>query len=286
MRTRSFVFRLSLLAVAVFGPASAHGAVDLFFNGFETDTYGWFGANRVPSGTNGIASSTGSYHATYGTAPNYTTFGATTTPNGYNFGVGNGAAVAFQEYWTSIDIYLDVDAGWSNDTRFDFTSAINNSSGGHRRDFAFNAGFYSDNFGPGAGTNRFVISASNNTGRSNSYPKNPDRDPIAIDTTGWYTFEHHFYENNLGRLAVDLSIYDSYSSLLHSWTLSDPSDLIGLIGGNRYGWFPQNEFSVLAFDNSRLSINPVPEAGSLFAWSVLGLAAGGSCWLRRRTKSS
>lgn len=36
------------------------------------------------------------------------------------------------------------------------------------------------------------------------------------------------------------------------WILSDPADVIGItIGGNRYGWFANNEFAPdLAFDNS------------------------------------
>ena len=38
-----------------------------------------------------------------------------------------------------------------------------------------------------------------------------------------------------------------------TWTLSDPSDVIGsTVGGNRYGWFVTNEFPFLAFDNSAL----------------------------------
>lgn len=161
----------------------------LYSNGFETDTAGWLAnTSRVGSGTGGVVSADGSFHAEV-------TAGAFTRWGGYNFGAGDAVATAFQEYWTTLDIYLDVDAGLGNDRRFDFTSAINNAAGSHLRDFAFNVGFYDDDGGPGANTDRFVISASNNTGRSNSFPKNPGRDPIAIDTTGWYTFQHHFYDN-------------------------------------------------------------------------------------------
>jgi hypothetical protein len=36
-----------------------------------------------------------------------------------------------------------------------------------------------------------------------------------------------------------------------AWVRSDPSDIIGTtVGGNRYGWFVQNEFDGLAIDNS------------------------------------
>ena len=34
-----------------------------FFQGFETDTNGWFGATRVTSGTHGVPSKTGAFHA-------------------------------------------------------------------------------------------------------------------------------------------------------------------------------------------------------------------------------
>jgi len=40
---------------------------------------------------------------------------------------------------------------------------------------------------------------------------------------------------------------------LFTWTLSDSSDIIGqTVGGNRYGWFAQDEFPYLAFDTSIL----------------------------------
>lgn len=168
----------------------------------------------------------------------------------------------------------------TNDTRFDFTSAINNPLGDHLRDFAFNAGFYNDATGPGAGTDRFVISASNNTGRSNSYPKNPGRDPFVIDTTGWYTFTHDFFDNG-GLLGVTLSIFDSSNNLLHSWLLG--GDPIGNVGGNRYGWFAQNELSVLAIDNSTMELTaavPLPAALPLLGSGIgfVGLVG----WIRRR----
>jgi hypothetical protein len=162
---------------------------------------------------------------------------------------------AFREYRTAVSIYLNVGGGWANNTRFDFDSAINNSGGTHRRDFIFNGGFYNDATGPGANTNRFVISASTNSQPSSAFAKNPANDPIAISTSGWYTFEHHFY-NNSGVLAVDLLIRDSLGALVKKWTLSDPSDLIANIGGNRYGWFDFNQFSNLAFDDAELTFFP------------------------------
>ena len=265
------------LGLAIAGTASPAAALVLYANGFEVDTAGWtafspgFHPTRVASGTNGITSASGSFHAVSsptGSAGNW---------GGYNFGAG-AAPTAFQAYRTSIDIYLDTGGGWTNDSRFDFDSAINTAAGGHRRDFIFNGGFYDslDLTGPGAGTNRFVISASPNSQPGSAFAKNPARDPIAIGSSGWYTFEHEFY-NNGGVLAVDMTIYDASDAIVHSWTLSDGTDLINLIGGNRYGWFSYNQFSVLAFDNASLE---VPEPGTLALFS-LGLAGIGLVRRRR-----
>lgn len=262
-----------------------------FFNGFETDIAGWdafgsgFHPTRVASGTNGIISASGNWHAessASGSAGNW---------GGYNFG-NAGPPYTFQEYYTSVDIFLDVNAGWANDTRSNFSSAINNSSGNHLRDFVFNFGFYNDDSGAGAGTNRFVFSASPNAGRTNSYPKNPGRDPISIATSGWYTLQHHFYDD-AGVLAVDMSIFNTSNDLIHKWTLSDPSDLISGVGGNRYGWFASNEFNLLAFDNSLLNLGsppspgpgaPVPEPASMAIFG-LGLAGMAAARWRKRNKS-
>jgi len=260
---------ITILTIII-GTASAD-----YFNGFETDLTGWqvfggsYNPNRVASGSNGITSKTGNFHAEAAT-------------NGFpatNWGAYS-SVFPTTGYVTSLDIYLNVDGGFANDKRFDFTSAINNASGSHRRDFAFNGGFYNDeNL-----DNRFVFTASNNTGRSGAYPKDPGRNPIAITQTGWYTFQHTFY-NNGGVLAVDLKIIDSSNTIKGSWTLSNTLDLIGTgatsgawnepvqVGGNRYGWFAANELPVLAFDNATLV---VPEPATM---SILAL---GGLLLRRK----
>lgn len=220
----------------------------VFFQSFETDTTGWSGATRVMTGTHGVPSKIGAFHAEdlNGNANTYTFWGGasqTFPPGGYT---------------TSIDIYLDISApymngtGYANDTRFDWSSAIGTPQCGHRRDFVFNAGFYTDTDATGTGP-RFVISASNNAGRGSSFPKNPGRMPCTITVEGWYTFEHRFRDNGFGVLAVDMTIRNAAGVPVCMWTLSDPSDIIGdTVGGNQYGWIARNEFPALAFDTSVL----------------------------------
>jgi len=250
--------------------AGALSAAPFYFNGFEVDASGWqafggaFNATRVSSGTNGVTSATGLFHGE----------GTTTAGNwgGYNFGAGNAAATVFQQYLTSVDVYLNLAATTSNDVRFDFSSAINNSSGTHLRDFVFNFGFYNsaDIAGPGAGTDRFIVSAGNNSGRANSFPKNPAGDPFAISQTGWYTLQNRFYDNG-GVLNVDFIIRDAANAILRTWTLG--TDPIATVGGNRYGWFVNNEFARVSIDNSFLeTAAAVPEPSSI---ALLG--AGMAC---------
>ena len=241
-RSRTVLMTAGLIFVA------AGLGLAAYFQGFEVDTFDWTGATRVPTSTRGVPSKTGVFHAE---DQNFS--GSTFTRwGGYSKTFPTGG------YTTSIDIYLDVTApymngtGYSNDTRFDWSSAINDTACAHRRDFVFNAGFYTDTDLTGSGP-RFVISASNNATRSGANPKNPGRTPFTISVEGWYTFEHRFRDNGFGVLAVDLTIKNAAGVPLMTWTLSDPSDVIGsTVGGNRYGWFVINEFPYLAFDNSAL----------------------------------
>ena len=269
-RTGRVAWAALALGVAAMLPGEAE-AGQVFSQGFETDTSGWSvpTTTRVSSGTDGVTSATGNFHAQVTT--DYTDWG------GYSSVFPAGG------YTTSLSIYLDLNQT-SNDIRFDWTSAINNSSGGFLRDFVFNGGFYNDNDSTGSGA-RFVFSASNNAGRANSYPKNPARDPFAITQTGWYDFQHTFYDNS-GVLAVDLSIIDHTSgSVLKTWTLSNSSDLIAGVGGNRYGWFPNNEFGTLAIDNATLTtLQAVPEPSTLAMGGVAVLLSLGGAWRHRRRK--
>lgn len=243
-------------AVAGRVAAGSHLAT-IYANGFETATAnsdsfgGVFSAKRVASGTHGIPSASGNFHAENSRCGSAFRWG------GYNFGAGNMVPTRFREYTTSVAIYLDVDGGWANDTRFDFDSAINCAAGSYLRDFIFNVGFYHDSDGsPGSGSARFVISASTKSQPDEADSKNPGRAPIAISTTGWYTFEHHFFDH-AGLLVVDMSISGATGSLLKTWKIRTANRTTG-VGGNSYGWFNFNQFPTLAFDNLALRAHPTP----------------------------
>lgn len=222
--------RSGLLAAAfTIASSSSAWAVDYTAtNGFEFDAGGWTSATRVASGTDGIGSAAGGFHAKLA-AGSFTRWG------GYKSVFPAGG------FTTSVRFYLNPAGGWANDTRFSFTSAVSNISGAHLRDFGFNAGFYNDAVGPGAGTNRILVNVSNGVGRGNSNPRDAS---VIISSAGWYTFEHSFQDNGSGVLAVTLTVRDSSNAVVGTpTTLSTPADVIGtVVGGNRYGWLQTNEF--------------------------------------------
>lgn len=247
-RTRALrvVLAGALMTVMAVAPVAA-ATPQPFFQGFETDTAGWDGATRVMTGMLGVPSHSGSWHAQ---APlGSSTF---TRWGGYTNEFPDGG------YTTAVWVYLDMSTT-VNDTRFDWSSAVSTPADPpqHRRDFVFNGGFYNDSDVTGSGP-RFVFTGSNNAGRDSSFPKNPARDPLTITATGWYEFRHVFSDNG-GVLSVDLQILSSSGAVLNTWTLSDPTDIIGsTVGGNRYGWFVIHEFAVFAFDDSRLDVRVGP----------------------------
>lgn len=212
-----------------------------YSQGFEVDGI-WAApadsiVTRVASGTNGITSNSGGFHGEATT--NYTRWG------GYN------SVFPSMGYTTSVDVYLDTSGGFPNDTRFAFSSAINDTTGAHRRDFVFSCGFYNDSVSYGTG-NRFVCSGSFN---SPGNPRDVNRGPVIVTTTsGWFSLQHQFYDSGAGVLAVKMSVINSLGTTVGTWTLSDPLDVIGsTVGGNRYGWFSHNAFPFLAIDNSKRS---------------------------------
>jgi len=150
-------------------------------------------------------------------------------------------------YKTQLDIFLDVTWATSHpDARFDWSSAINDPSGSFRRDFVFNAGTDPQ------GLPDFVVSAGNNANRCGAFPSDPGHMPIHITESGWYSFEHSFNGTQGGALSVTMTVTQKSTGIvMGTWIRSDPSDVVGVtVGGNRYGWFVQNEIPDLAIDNS------------------------------------
>jgi hypothetical protein len=248
-------------ALTVASLAVADAPPGPYFNGFEQNTSGWFnysGAtiSREQSGytnsggyADGIPSADGNYHARLGLDPSPDTCASGGGPQPVYYGPytnwgGYSAIFPPGGYRTRVDIYLDVTWGATHfDRRFDWSSAISNASGGFRRDFVFNGG---------TEPTGFVISGSNNGTRCGAFPSNPGRTPVHIMVSGWYTFEHAFIGVAGGPLTVAMRVINKATNVtVGTWLLTDPSDIIGAtVGGNRYGWFVQNEIDDLAIDNS------------------------------------
>ncbi len=251
-KTQKFIIGAAALAFAAALALSTGGAnaVAFYSNGFEVDTSGWFSnggtITRVASGANGVPSADGSFHAE---VTDMTDFGGVFTRWG-----GYESTFPTNGYVTQVDVYVNMSENTTigTDKRFDFSSAINNPTGSHRRDFIFHLGT------DPLATGQWKASVSNN---APGWPSNPGRSPETITDTGWYTLKSTFEDNGGGVLAVDMDVIKkSDSSVVGSWTLSDPSDIIGTtVGGNRYGWFVTSDFIFLAIDNSqKMNIPPTP----------------------------
>jgi hypothetical protein len=257
---------------------SAAFAATLFFQGFETDTSGWFDDSNAPPDSglitrepsfytngggyaNGIPSAAGGFHARVSSSDCVNDFGPGTDCYGpFTLWGTNGAGSVFPSggYVTELAIYLDV--AWATthpDVRFDWLSSINDNTGSFLRDFAFNVGTQP------SGAAGFYINAATNSTRGSSYPENtcpspsaaPNicRTPAFITTSGWYTFRHTFHDDGSGNLAVDFTILDKDGNLVPgaSWTIYS-GDRTSSVGGTAYGWFPNEEIPDLAIDNSLL----------------------------------
>lgn len=248
---------LSLLSL----PATA---TPVWSQGFETDTSGWEDssttwhgtATRVASGTGGIASSSGGFHAIFDQLG-----GASVTGPFSRFDM-------YRDTWpgpflASIDVYLDTT--WAAGSGFDFSVAASGTDNLHQRDFIFHVT-------QDTSSGQLLVGASNNT----NFDPREDLETInhaVVASSGWYTFEHEFYDN-MGVLAVDLVLRDAIGTELFRETRSDPTDTIPAeVGGNRYAWFTNIDItSGIAVDNHSLTIADVPEPASL-ALATFGLLA-------------
>lgn len=199
--------------------------ISRFEQDFESNTANWFGSvTRVTSDPSGANSGT-AYAAVDAGA--YTRFGS------YSSEFAGG-------YTTSIAIYID--PAWVDGTGFEYSvasstqhSELPSGGGGHRRDFVFSVVKDADG--------NVYVNGSNNAG--SAPPTNLGSNPTsgAITTAGWYVFEHTFRDNGDGTLAVDMSVYAAGSpeEPIFETTRNNSSDtLADMVGGNRYGWFVNN----------------------------------------------
>jgi hypothetical protein len=240
---------VGLTAAAICWTASIVAAddVDTFSQGFEVNTDGWddsYGGavTRAPSGTDGVQSFEGAYHATI---PIGADSGPVTRWGGFR------ATFPALGYETRIAVFVATDLADGADKRLAFSSAIDRPDGQHRRDFIFHLGTK-----PGA-EGVWCASVSNN---APGEPCSAIRQPVEITQSGWYQLVSHFRANPTNVLEVEMQVLDHAGTLVGSWILSEPTDIIGeTVGGNRYGWFAYNAFDALPIDASqRTSMGAAP----------------------------
>lgn len=245
---------IGLGVVACFGAAAAAGPV--FEQGFEVDTSGWLdggGAygqfNRVASGggTLNLTSANGGYHAEFsGVVDAYNRqIGSYTRFDGYRTAFGNG-------FVAQNTVYLDV--GLAAGSGFDYSVAVNDQSGDHRRDFIFHVT-------KDTSTGKLLVGGSNNT---DFIPRESleDINHYEVTTSGWYTLQHVFRDQG-GVLYVDLNLVDEFGNVLFTETRHNNDDLIAtVVGGNRYGWFTHITNMTVGVDETMLII-PLPSAAGL-----------------------
>jgi hypothetical protein len=236
----------------------AGSAQAAYFQGFETDTAGWTGSpdygsiTRVSSGTNGIVSAAGSWHATINEDDDangpYTLSGSALS---MPFGTG---------FTTTIDVYIDtaqgaVGEGWAWDVGISNSNATFLEAGGFGAEKTAAGTWSIAPDGDGAG-----------------YPGGG----LAITTTGWYRLVSEWGDNG-GLLTRNSYIRDLSDTTLYTDLLTT-TNWTAIASLRNYSWFA--DVSVpggLAIDNAT---STVPEPTGL---ALLGLGAG-ALLLRRRAR--
>lgn len=205
--------------------------------GFETGTEDWFDTDdgwtgmvtQVASGTNGIDAFSGDFYAVIESDdPVNDAVGPYTNYGGH-------APTPFEAYTVSMAVYLDTSAdgsGWAAGEGFDFSVATNKADDStFLRDFIFHVT-------QDTSSGDLLINASNNTNFAPREDLDTLADTAVVAEDGWYTFQHHFYENGSGDLAVDLTVLDDAEQIVFTKTLTNPADDITDVNGEpRYGWF-------------------------------------------------
>ena len=223
-------------------------AIDQFDN--VTSSYVFNSANNVPNPpyTSGsptlnnvsrvVNASAASANASYGVAtpadnsiyfgniaPFTAHVGPSTDFGGYRNSFGTG-------FTAQADIYLDPNwTGTSNGTGFDYSVAVSDTSGNHRRDFIFHV------FKDGSGNLRVGANSNSNYKAASTLSGSA----VITGGAGWYTLQHVFRAGdgnleNASQLYVDLNLLDASGSVVYTANLSNTTDLLTGVGGNNYGW--------------------------------------------------
>jgi hypothetical protein len=217
-----------------------------FFNGFETDTDGWLDTGgtitRVASGTNGVTSADGGWHAEVTVGPSNGD-GAFTRFGGYSSIFPPGG---FRQL---VDVYIDpamgdIGNGWALDNALNGNDGVWEEAGGVGALKATDGNWWLTADADGAG---YLGPPGGGVG-------------LKINTAGWYTIESQWVENTTDPSMIDRNtfIYDSAGTLLYS-NFNLQQVALADAGGHRYGWFldpngpdwPPIGFA-LPIDNSRL----------------------------------
>jgi hypothetical protein len=130
-------------------------------------------------------------------------------------------------FTSSIDIYLDTAWAAANPGQVvDWDVSLNDNTGAFLRDFVFNL---CTTAADGGG---FYVSTSNGAGGCST-------GPTEVTTSGWYTFNHQFYDVG-GQIAADLIVTNSSDATITS-SLQETGILAADAGGPNYGWFPDED---------------------------------------------
>ncbi|GJL77971.1 MAG: hypothetical protein NPINA01_09600 [Nitrospinaceae bacterium] len=265
---------LAVFLTFTLGTAISGQADEPFSQGFETDTSGWidFGGTitRVPSGTSGIPSSKGGFHAEAGVS-------------------GSGIFTRFGEYrgtWPGfvkqfLDVYIDpakgnLDDGWWLDNALTCSEfartdpatllALPNcdpAGGSGPLGWLEAGGVGAKKILCGGTTEGWAIAADADGAG------NPSGGGVCITAPGWYTILSSWVESssNTGNPDTDTIdrntfIFDSNGVQIYE-NLNPKQHLLKNAGGNRYAWLnaggsvPQRFAGLLAIDNSVLLVPSV-----------------------------
>jgi hypothetical protein len=140
----------------------------------------------------------------------------------------------------SIDIYLDAAAA-EEEQRFAYTVAMNETTCEWGGDYIFHVGKVGGQFCVRGGTDLDTIAGPAPCATVLGM------EPVVLgaDAKGWYTFAHAFQRVG-GVVEVAMALFDPDGNAVDGW---EPDPVIPTAaGGNRYGWFPWNDFDDLPID--------------------------------------